>query len=56
MLPRLCTLDGKIVHSVGELQDGGRYVALEGSKSFKKAAYSSTEETPLHKRRYSLHC
>ncbi|KAL5493615.1 hypothetical protein EMCRGX_G014819 [Ephydatia muelleri] len=48
---RLCTLDGKIVHSVGELQDGGRYVALEGSKSFKKAAYSSTEETPLHRRR-----
>lgn len=38
---RLCTLDGQVLHSVSELQDGGKYVALEGTRTFQKVAYSA---------------
>ncbi len=41
---RLCTLDGQVVHSVSELQDGGKYVALEGTRAFQKVAYSATDD------------
>ena len=33
-----------MVHAVSELQDGNKYVALEGSKAFQKVAYCATEE------------
>ena len=39
---RLCTLDGHIVHAVSELQDGGKYVVLEGSKPFQRVPYCTT--------------
>ncbi len=41
---RLCTLDGQVLHAVSELQDGGKYVALIGTKSFQKVSYSALEE------------
>lgn len=41
---RLCTLDGRIIHEVSEIQNGGKYVALEGSKCFQKVSYCATEE------------
>ena len=56
-LLRLCTLDGRMMHAVSELQDGGKYVAMEGTRPFKKVAYCATETTqtsPLHKK--SLRC
>ena len=43
---RLCTLDGRIVHAASELQDGGKYVALEGSRLFRRVAYCALE--PAH--------
>ena len=42
---RLCTLDGHIVHAVSELQDGGKYVVLEGTKPFQRVPYCATEDT-----------
>ena len=42
-----------MMHAVSELQDGGKYVAMEGTKPFKKVAYCATETTqtsPLHKK------
>ena len=42
---RLCTLDGHIVHAVSELQDGGKYVVLEGTKPFQRVAYCATEDS-----------
>ena len=42
---RLCTLDGNIVYAVSELQDGGKYVAIEGTKSFQKVAYCATDDS-----------
>ena len=44
---RICTLDGRPIHSVSEIQDGGKYVALEGSKSFQRVAYCATDEKKL---------
>ena len=41
---RLCTLDGRLLHAVSELQDGGKYVALEGTRVFQKVSYSAIEE------------
>lgn len=41
---RLCTLDGRLLHAVSELQDGGKYVALEGTKAFQKVSYCAIEE------------
>ena len=41
---RLCTLDGRLLHAVSELQDGGKYVALEGTKPFQKVSYCAVEE------------
>ena len=46
-----------MMHAVSELQDGGKYVAMEGTRPFKKVAYCATETTqtsPLHKK--SLRC
>ena len=40
---RLCTLDGKPVE-VSEIENGGKYVAMEGSKAFQKVAYSILED------------
>ena len=40
---RLCTLDGRVIHAVSEIQDRGKYVALEGSKSFQSVAYCATK-------------
>ena len=48
---RICTLDGRAVHAVSEIQDGGKYVALEGSKSFQKVAYCAIEEKRLFLRK-----
>ena len=51
---RLCTLDGRTVHAVSEIQDGGKYVAIEGSKPFRKVAYCATEAVhtlPAHRKR-----
>ena len=31
---KLCTLDGHVVHSVTDLRDGEKYVAVEGTRSF----------------------
>lgn len=42
---RLCTLDGRMVHAASELQDGGKYVALEGSRPFRRVAYCALERT-----------
>ena len=42
---RLCTLDGHIVHAVSELQDGGKYVVLEGTKVFQRVAYCATDDS-----------
>ena len=39
---RICTLDSRVIHSVSEIQDGGKYVAMEGSKSFQRVAYCAT--------------
>ncbi len=41
---RLCALDGQVLHSVSELQDGGKYVALEGTRTFLKVAYSALDD------------
>lgn len=41
---RICTLDGRTIHAVSEIQDGGKYVALESSRSFQKVAYCATDE------------
>jgi len=41
---RLCTLDGRLIHAVTEIQDGGKYVALEGSKGFQKVSYCAVQE------------
>lgn len=41
---RLCTLDGRVIHAVSEIKDGGKYVALEGSKAFQKVAYCASDE------------
>lgn len=41
---RICTLDGRVIHSVSEIQDGGKYVAMEGSKPFQRVAYCATDE------------
>ena len=42
---RLCSLDGEIIHDVSEIKDGENYVALEGSKGFKKVNYPGTKVT-----------
>ena len=42
---RLCTLDGHVIHAVSELQDGGKYVVLEGTKPFQRVAYCATEDS-----------
>ena len=44
---RMCTLDGRTIHAVSEIQDGGKYVALEGSKNFQKVSYCATNEKKL---------
>lgn len=44
---RMCTLDGRTIHAVSEIQDGGKYVALEGSRSFQKVSYCATNEKKL---------
>lgn len=49
---RICTLDGHTIHSVSEIQDGGKYVALEGSKSFQRVSYCATDEKKLQLTRY----
>ena len=36
---RLCSLEGKPVE-VSEIENGGKYVAMEGSKAFQKVSYS----------------
>lgn len=41
---RICTLDGRLIHSVAEIQDGGKYVVMEGSKPFQRVAYCATGE------------
>jgi len=43
-------------HAASELQDGGKYVVIEGTKPFKRVAYCSTETSPLHRKsmRYVL--
>ncbi len=41
---RICTLDGRTIHAVSEIQDGGKYVALEGSKAFQRVAYCAIDE------------
>lgn len=45
---RLCTLDGQVVT---EIQDGGKYVAIEGSKAFKRVAYCATNCTTIQRKR-----
>jgi len=52
---RLCTLDGRTVHAASELQDGGKYVVIEGTKPFKRVAYCSTETSPLHRKSMRLY-
>lgn len=42
---RLCTLDGHIVYAVSELQDGGKYVAIEGTKPFQRVAYCANDDS-----------
>lgn len=49
---RICTLDGRTIHSVSEIQDGGKYVAMEGSKSFQRVAYCATNERRTTLMRY----
>ena len=44
---RLCTLDARVIHAVSEIQDGGKYVALEGCKAFQNVAYCSTGERSI---------
>ena len=44
---RLCTLDGRTLHAVSELQDGGKYVAIEGTRAFQRVSYCATEERKL---------
>ena len=44
---RLCTLGGKTVHSVAEIQQGGKYVALEGGKCFQKVSYLASDESGM---------
>ncbi len=41
---RLCTLDGHTIHAVSEIQDGGKYIALEGSKPFQRVSYCATDQ------------
>jgi len=36
---RLCNLEGKPVE-VSEIENGGKYVAMEGSKAFQKVSYA----------------
>ena len=48
---RLCTLDGHAVHAVTELQDGGKYVAIEGSRAFRRVAYCATQTIAARRRR-----
>ncbi len=36
---RLCSLDGKPVE-INSVENGGKYVAIEGSKTFQKVSYS----------------
>lgn len=45
---KLCTLDGQVVT---ELRDGGKYVAIEGSKTFRRVAYCATHTTAARRRR-----
>ena len=42
---RLCTLDGHILHAVSELQDGGKYVAIEGTKAFQRVPYCANDDS-----------
>ena len=41
----LCTLQGRYINEPKEIEDGGKYVALEGSKNFQKVNYPITSET-----------
>ena len=42
---RLCTLQGRYINDPKEIEDGGKYVALEGSKGFQRVNYPMTSET-----------
>lgn len=44
---RIYTLDGRAIHAVSEIQDGGKYVALEGSRPFQKVAYCAIDDKKL---------
>ena len=42
---RLCTLQGRYINDPKEIEDGGKYVVLEGSKGFQRVNYPMTSET-----------
>ena len=42
---RLCTLQGRYINDPKEIEDGGKYVVLEGSKGFQRVNYPITSET-----------